>query len=64
MLGQCWVKFVIGVPTLTQHWFNVSCLLSSHTFKEIVEQTQMTYLYDAKQQRCIRLLLKQAYTAF
>ena len=27
MLGQCWADVVDGGPTLTQHWFNVACLL-------------------------------------
>ena len=27
MLGQCWTDVVDGGPALTQHWFNVSCLL-------------------------------------
>ena len=28
MLGQCWADVVDGGPTLTRHWFNVSCLLN------------------------------------
>ena len=32
MLGQCWADVVDIGPTLTQHWFNVSCLLSSPGF--------------------------------
>ena len=27
MLGQCWASVLDDEPTLTQHWFNVSCLL-------------------------------------
>ena len=27
MLGQCWADVVDGGPTLSQHWFDVSCLL-------------------------------------
>ena len=27
MVGQCWADVVDGGPTLTQHWFNVWCLL-------------------------------------
>ena len=27
MLGQCWADVVDGGPALTQHWFNVSCLM-------------------------------------
>ena len=27
MLGSCWSSIVDDEPTLTQHWFNISCLL-------------------------------------
>ena len=32
MLGQCWADVVDGRPTLTQHWFNGSCLLANQPF--------------------------------
>ena len=25
ILGQCWASVVDGGPTLSKHWFNVSC---------------------------------------
>ena len=42
MLGQCWADVVDGGPAMTQHWFNVSCLLMIHARRASGECARFT----------------------